>query len=217
MAAALGLAAVAPHAVPYTALEAGCGASVLRTAVSAVTAARRPPARRPRECSRGARKLVDHPARLFVCARCRTHVRLCSRCDRGQRYCGRTCSRAARHDSRREAARRYQRSRAGRLAHAARSRCWRQRRRERERACREGTALDGGAINFVTHQGSATQPAGAPLAAERSTVAVCEANTPTTVTARCRRCAAPLSPWIRQGFLRHGARRWPPRVVDPSP
>jgi len=146
-------------------------------------------------------------------------VLLCSRCDRGQRYCGRACSSAARRDSRREAARRYQRSRAGRLAHAARSRRWRQRRRERERACRAAAAFDDGAINFVTHQGSPMRPADAPLASVgSSTVGECESNTPPPMTVRCRRCAAPLSPWVRHGFLRHGrSRRWPPRVVDPSP
>jgi len=34
---------------------------------------------------------------------------------------------------------------------------------------------------------------------------------------RCRRCAAPLPPWVRQSFLRHGMRRWPARVVEPVP
>jgi hypothetical protein len=111
--------------------------------------------------------VVDHPARLFVCARCREQVLLCSRCDSGQRYCGRTCSRAARLESRRAAGRRYQRSRAGRLAHAARSRRWRQRRRQvcasEQRADQDAAALDGGVINFVTHQGSPAPALDAPL------------------------------------------------------
>jgi hypothetical protein len=148
-------------------------------------------------------------------------VLLCSRCDRGQRYCGRACSRAARLESRRNAARRYQRSRAGRMAHAARSRRWRQRRREREQVCREAAALNGDVANFVTHQGSAPLGADAPLASPEQAgevaAAVGKAVTP-PLSAHCRRCAAPLSPWIRQGFLRHGrGRRWPARVIDPSP
>jgi hypothetical protein len=162
------------------------------------------------------RQLVDHPARLFVCARCRTQVLLCSRCDRGQRYCGRACSRAARLESRRAAGRRYQRSRAGRLAHAARSRLWRQRRHER--ASQE---LDGAVINFVTHQGSSTPALDAPLTpdAEFAAAAPGALASATTLSsaARCRRCAAPQPPWVRQGFLRHGMRRWPPRVVEPVP
>lgn len=144
-------------------------------------------------------------------------VLLCSRCDRGQRYCGRHCSGAARLESRRAAGRRYQRSRAGRTAHAARSRRWRQRRRERELASGEAAVLDGGVINFVTHQGSPTPAADAPLpaAAERAAAVTGVLTSPLAV--RCRRCAASLPPWVRQGFLRHGMRRWPSRVVDPGP
>jgi len=52
---------------------------------------------------------------------------LCSACDRGRRYCGAVCSRRARTESMREAGRRYQRTRDGRLAHAARQAAWRQR------------------------------------------------------------------------------------------
>ena len=52
-----------------------------------------------------------------MCARCRVQVLLCSR---GQPYCSRACARATREELRREAARRYQRGRAGRMAHAAR-------------------------------------------------------------------------------------------------
>jgi hypothetical protein len=165
-------------------------------------------------------RLADHPARLFVCARCRVQVLLCSRCDRGQRYCGRTCSRAARRDAQRGTAQRYQRSRPGRMAHAARQRRWRQRRRERERSCGEAAALDGGAINFVTHQGSPMPAPDAPLAAQEQVdecTGVASDAGALPITAHCRRCTAPLSPWVRQGFLRHGARRWPARVSEPSP
>jgi len=173
---------------------------------------------RPRESSRGAWRLVDHPARLFVCARCRAQVLLCSRCDRGQRYCGRTCSRAARHDSRREAARRYQRSRAGRMAHAARSRRWRQRRSDQ---ARKSATSDTSATNIVTRQGSPTPVPDAPLAsseqADECTSPVPHTS-PSPIVARCRRCAAVLSPWVRQGFLRHGRTSgWPARVIDPCP
>jgi hypothetical protein len=146
-------------------------------------------------------------------------VLLCSRCDRGQRYCGRTCSGAARRHSRREAARRYQRSRAGRMAHAARSRRWRQRRAGRD--FQAPAASEACVTNFVTHQGSPMPQLDAPLpsseqASEREPVAA--SPTPSPIAAHCRRCAARLPPWVRQGFLRHGrACRWPARVVDPSP
>jgi len=160
-----------------------------------------------------------------VCARCRAQVLLCSRCDRGQRYCGRACSRATRLESRRAAGRRYQRSRAGRLAHAARSRRWRQRHHERahqghaghDAAADDVAALDGGVINFVTHQGSSTPAPDASLtpAAELAAAVTGALASPDAV--RCRRCAAPLPPWVRQSFLRHGMRRWPARVVEPVP
>jgi hypothetical protein len=157
---------------------------------------------------------------LFICARCREQVLLCSRCDRGQRYCGRACSRAARLESRRAAGRRYQRSRAGRVAHAARSRRWRQRRHAdacQERARHDATALDGGVTNFVTHQGWPSPAVDAPLTpADEHGAAMTGAVTSASAT-QCRRCAAPLLPWVRQGFLRHGMRCWPARVIDPSP
>lgn len=58
--------------------------------------------------------------RFFLCGRCRLQVTICRSCDRGQRYCGQDCAHAARRESVREAGRRYQRSRRGRLAHAVR-------------------------------------------------------------------------------------------------
>jgi hypothetical protein len=148
-------------------------------------------------------------------------VLLCSRCDRGQRYCGPACSRAARQDSQREAARRYQAGRAGRMAHAERARRWRQRRRERERErpCHSVAALDTAATNIVTHQGSPIPALGAPLAApEQAHVRAPSVSDATPIAWRCRRCAAALSPWTRQGFLRHArASRWPARLIDPCP
>ena len=175
---------------------------------------------RPRgSFSRGETRLADHPARLFVCARCHAQVLLCSRCDRGQRYCGRACSRAARSESRREAAERYQRSRAGRIAHAARSRRWRQRQREGAQVDRHCAVVADAAINFVTHQGSPVTALDAPLTPNEQAAEVAVIARPTPISpARCRRCAVVLSPWARLGFLRHSrGARWPVRVVEPCP
>jgi hypothetical protein len=206
--------------VPFTAPKAGCSASVLRVASQQGATPAHRCRLRPRECSRGAWQLVDHPARLFVCALCRAQVLLCSRCDRGQRYCTRACSRAARQAAQREAARRYQASRAGRIAHAARSLRWRQRRRECELAAGVAAVVDAVATEFVTHQGCPLPAADAPLAApepaEECASGVGEASA-APIPAQCRRCATALAPWVRQGFLRHGMRRWPARVIDPSP
>ncbi|CAE6876637.1 hypothetical protein R69746_08817 [Paraburkholderia aspalathi] len=83
---------------------------------------------------------IQSTGRLLVCARCRAQVLICGPCDRGNRYC-RDCTKEARRVSVREAGRRYQRSRRGRFAHAARSR--------RHRARRK----------IVTHHGSPAPPA----------------------------------------------------------
>ena len=176
---------------------------------------------------------MDAPGRLFLCARCRIQVVLCSRCDRGNRYCGRPCRRLASDAARRDSARRYQRSRRGRLAHAERSRRWRQRCRGRD----EGGAGGGGGLQHnVTHQGCPPGVAAAPLAAwTHHTTSAPEAAhtatatpisatqiaaTPTATTATttttttpwlCQRCARPQPAWVRQGFLRHGPRPAGPR------
>lgn len=80
----------------------------------------------------GARRCAVEALRFVVCDRreCRQVFFLCSPCDTGQRYCGQECSRRARRHSVREAGRRYQSSRDGRRAHAARQQAYRERRRK---------------------------------------------------------------------------------------
>jgi hypothetical protein len=158
---------------------------------------------------------MDQPARLYLCARCRVQVILCSRCDRGNRYCGRQCRRQARAEARRQAALRYQRSRRGRVCHAQRSRRWRQRRAERGAACSAGV----GAHN-VTHQGSQPGAVSAPLQAWTHDITTVDvAGTAADITApsapqgpdiatpancwACCRCGARQPAALRQGFLRH--------------
>jgi hypothetical protein len=164
---------------------------------------------------------MDRPARLFLCARCRVQVVLCSRCDRGNRYCGRSCRRLAREAARRDSASRYQRSRRGRLAHADRSRRWRQRNRHPDRDRAAADASDGGREQNVTHQGCPPVPPAAPLVActphttPTPEPAPAQAATITTGTATatvpaatmpwlCQRCAKPQPLLLRQGFVRHG-------------
>ena len=157
---------------------------------------------------------IDGSARLFLCARCFVQVRLCSHCDRGQRYCTPSCSSLARDTAQREAAGRYQRSRGGRMAHAARSRRWRIRHHRIEPLAT--VELVAGA-NIVTHQGSPGSPADAPLVAwtsDRAEVSI--TSNPDQSAAKlvernavpmCRRCGAALAPWVRQGFLRRATGR----------
>lgn len=172
---------------------------------------------------------MDRPARLFVCARCRVQVVLCSYCDRGQRYCTPSCSRQARHAAQRDTQRRYQASRAGRMAHARRAQRWRIRHHGKRigahatRATRpQASSNDEADSNIVTHQGSQDPGADAPLVAWshasaasnlRLVTQACAAvpSTPgdgaqqlatSAASARCRRCGAALLPWVRQSFLR---------------
>lgn len=161
---------------------------------------------------------MDRPARLYLCVRCRTQVVLCSRCDRGNRYCGRTCSRQARAQAQRQAARRYQGSWRGRMAHALRAQQWRRRRAG-------AAAVTGNATHCVTHQGSQPAVPTAPLAActppsPRTEQPALTAASPPPSTGtpdcwHCRRCGARQGLHLRQGFVRHGlpARR----RHDPGP
>jgi len=148
---------------------------------------------------------MDRTARLFLCARCRDQVLLCSHCDRGQQYCSRACSRVSRRERRRETAQRYQSSRCGRLKHAARTARW----RDRRRSLREGG-------NKVTHQGCSVAHADASLPVcdipsggeltisteSRTDTAIASAGTVPFAAWVCRRCAQRLLPHVRQGWLR---------------
>ena len=155
---------------------------------------------------------LDRPARLFLCAGCRVQVVVCSRCDRGNRYCSRTCWRQTHDLARREAACRYQRSRAGSVRHAARSQRWRQRTalRAAEGAGADITGhTDADAAHKVTHQGCLPWVGAAPLAActpdIASTTVEPSADAPASPTVRrCYRCATVQPDWLRQGFLRRG-------------
>jgi hypothetical protein len=184
----------------------------------------------------GAGVRMEQHARLFLCARCRTQVVLCSHCDRGNRYCNRACWRQARDEAQRQAAQRYQRSWRGRIAHAQRAQRWLQRRAGQAATVLKSGA-DGGTHN-VTHQGSPPVGAWAPLGActhDSAAVAPADmaADMVTEVAAvitspgasqdpapaaavpaatpcwTCRRCGQRQPSALRLGFLRHGLwQRW---------
>jgi hypothetical protein len=159
---------------------------------------------------------MDRAARLFLCARCRDQVLLCSHCDRGQQYCSRACSGMSRRERRREAAQRYQSSRRGQLKHAARTASWRDRRRSLRRDSAKSL------IDKVTHQGCPDETADAsllacdtPRAGETPKVADSANDTVPALAGTvafavlvCRRCAHRLLPHVRQGFLRSRCVGW---------
>ena len=162
-------------------------------------------------------------ARLFLCARCRDQVLLCSHCDHGQLYCSRACSFAGRRERRQQSAQRYQDSRGGRLKHAARTACWRTRRRSRH------LASAGDDIDKVTHQGCPRWLADAsllacdtPSACELTALTESSGAEPATATAVsfvalvCRRCARSLLPHVRLSWLRRNSVRRRSRHDHPS-
>jgi hypothetical protein len=136
-------------------------------------------------------------ARLFVCAGCRCQVVICSFCDRGQVYCAGDCAGVARRRTLHDAGRRYQSSRPGRLAHAARARRYRARR------------------NNVTHHGSPPPPRDDLVVSisSPSTSAENELGEPIPPDprqrpiSRCHWCARRGVGFVRQGFLRRRSRR----------
>ena len=158
---------------------------------------------RPRHCrahgGSGGCEQGDLPyARLFLCAApdCRTQALICSDCDRGHIYCA-DCAPHARRRSLREAGRRYQASRRGRIRHAARSR------RYRSRKHRAGE-------NNVTHHGSPPDRTNALLTADPAV----EEQLPMDSRSSARRqqwcclyCGRRCSEHIRQGFLQRRVRR----------
>lgn len=133
---------------------------------------------------RSAAAVEGTSTRLLLCARCRTMVVICRRCDRGQMYCNQGCARDARRRNQRDAGHRYQSTDRGRSNHAARSRRYRARRKT------------------VTHQGPLSRPHSPPLnptAPAGKSVARDEIRK--TVTP-CHWCGCPCSDFVRLGFLR---------------
>ena len=122
--------------------------------------------------------------RQFYCIRCRKACEICSRCDRGQIYCGQDCSLASRLSSVKASGNIYQKSFRGRLKHA-----------ERQRRYRERIRLENSqSVKKVTHQGSlAVRP--------RVVLKMPGTNTP-IVCGHCHFCGSYVGRWLRGTFLR---------------
>jgi hypothetical protein len=111
--------------------------------------------------------------RLFQCAHCDAQVVICGRCDRGNRYCGAACARAARRETQRAANKRYQATPRGRQLHAERQTRYR---------LRSAQALP---VRSVTEQGRQEGPS---CAYQRQALAQ-----------SCPVCGAPRTAFLRVG------------------
>lgn len=127
---------------------------------------------------------MKHAPRLFQCALCHTQSRVCSKCDRGQIYCGTVCAVFARKKSMKLAGVRYQRTFNGKRNHAARQARYRMRQSE-----------------IVTHQGSPPIPQHASMNSLENKAEKTK-NAQHKSALICCFCKKPVSDWIRNGFLR---------------
>lgn len=127
---------------------------------------------------------MKHVPRLFQCALCHTQSRACSKCDRGQIYCGNVCAVSARKISMKLAGMRYQKTFNGKRKHAARQALYRMRQSE-----------------IVTHQGSPSMPQHAPMNSLENKPEKTE-NGHKKAVLICSFCKKPVSDWIRKDFLR---------------
>lgn len=153
--------------------------------------------------------------RLFVCAFCLAQVWICSRCDRGQRYCGRACSNERRQASVRHAGRVYEKTPAGRRNHARRQAAYRHRQRvnrncqaRRVPRMRRIEALRCSvALVRVTHQGTPQwRPAGMVADMRLQSLSRVTPNY-SDHEVWCGFCGVPCRPFARLGFIR-GRRRY---------
>lgn len=127
---------------------------------------------------------MKHVPRLYQCALCHTQSRVCSKCDRGQIYCGTICAVFARKKSMKLAGMRYQRTFNGKRNHAARQARYRMRQKE-----------------IVTHRGSPPMSQHASMnSVENKAKKTEKGQTKWALT--CFFCKKPVSDWIRNDFLR---------------
>lgn len=126
-------------------------------------------------------------SRLYHCCRCHAPVIICSRCDRGQRYCSGPCRSLAQIAARKRAAKKYRSTRKGRFNNAARQRRFRVRNAQK-----------------VTHQGSAIKPLRDVLKVQLTrNKKTRKPSVPGTIL-QCHFCGEECSPYLRCDFLQRG-------------
>jgi hypothetical protein len=118
--------------------------------------------------------------RIFNCASCYLQVLVCRACDRGQLYC-KPCSKITRQQAIREAKKRYQQTRKGRLKHADRQKRYMLKKQLQQK---------------MTYTGSPQQ------APHDSLLLVVEQTAEESSAKRvCHFCGSVCGPWLRHDFL----------------
>ena len=152
--------------------------------------------------------------RLFNCSRCHRQVRICTRCDRGNVYCSKTCSNVIRLQNLREASARYQKSFIGRRNHAARQRRYRYRLLKKVTHQGPHKVLTGIRLLVVTAFCFVTNPTVEKEECyERSTSvwrkaeAWMESETKKSTSKQCHFCLRPCGEFARLGPLRSLGKR----------
>ena len=146
---------------------------------------------------------MQSTARMYSCCRCQAQVIICSRCDRGHRYCADGCAADARSASLRRASKKYQSTRAGRFNNAARQKCYRERQKQ-----------------IVTHQGSQLVTSHDVLTAKSHWPEKAQKPDQNAGFLCCHHCGALCDPFLRQDYLHQSRflrlfRRQPPYSERP--
>lgn len=137
---------------------------------------------------------MESTSRLYQCLFCHEQAVVCSKCDRGQIYCSRACSRLARTNALKCARSRYQSTFKGKRNHAA---CQaRYRKNLRIKVMDQSSPL-------ATHHDSIGVLENNPKKAEKEQI-----KTPLT----CCFCGKPVSNWHRHDFLRRRTPKKPARL-----
>ena len=123
-------------------------------------------------------------SRLYHCCHCHAQVIICSRCDRGQRYCAGDCRHKARSKSRKRAREKYQSTHQGRSKNAARQHRFRQRQSQ-----------------IVTHQGSSPKRLHDLLKTCLTAIKKTQKTSFPASTCHCHYCGAACDPFLRHDFL----------------
>lgn len=124
-------------------------------------------------------------SRLYHCYRCHAQVIICSKCDRGNRYCTNQCAKKARRTSQARATKKYQQSRAGRFNNAARQQRFRQKKKQK-----------------VTHQSSLRIVLNDVLNRQQPARKKVIAPAKHSANMVCHQCGEVCSPFLRHDFLR---------------